>query len=153
MLMYKLNTFEEFQKIKAKLLKLNSHNEERIFTLFKSPGDEHVQFKEGNASNLVYDHTVGLGSKMVWRFRNMPDVVYFWNSIDPNNREILLRSVGLTSMGLGMDFFVWLANTHMHYKEDQKETTAIGLYFAAEEVQKKTWIAEYAEVMKDFHTY
>jgi hypothetical protein len=77
MLMYKLDSFEDFEAIKPKLLKLNNMSEEQIFNLYKSKGDEQVEFKEAIAVNLVYDQTIGLGSNMLWRFTSMPDVIYF----------------------------------------------------------------------------
>lgn len=151
--MYKLNSFEEFEVIKPKLLQLDLFTEERVFNLYKNKKDQDLQFQNGRAVNLVHSDDIGLGSKMALRLRNVGDITYFWNSIDPNNREILLRSVGLSSVGIGMDFFVWFANNYTPFKGGVPLKTPLSVYFDANETQKRDWLAEYAETMKEFPTY
>ena len=151
--MYKLNTFEQLEELKTKLLHLNELTEEQVFNLYKRKGDENVEFQHGVANNLVYSKEIGLGSKMLFRFRDMPDVCYFWNSVDFNNCEILLRSVGLSTMTIGMDFFVWLGNQEMRWHDGKIQKHPIENYFEATETQKKTWLAAYVKIMTGFGAY
>lgn len=152
MLSFKLPRIKELENMESKLKKLDAITEEDLFRIYARPEDQ-WGFKDGKANDFPYDFDMSLGLKMILRLRKAADICYFWNGVDPHNRELLLRSVGLNGKMVGMDFFIWLGNTHVKWTEGNIGQSCIEGYFSSNEDQKKSYIEEYCKVMDGFQCF
>lgn len=147
---YVMPDFDVLEIAKQQLEKLDHMTEESLYSIWKENDNSTIQFENGVAQDLKYTGNNNLAEKMIFRLRNSPDICYFWNAIDLNNRVRLLCSVGIQYWTLGIDFFVWLGNTHCKWHKGRLEKTTIATYFDASDDQKKKWIEEYVVLMRDF---
>jgi hypothetical protein len=149
MLFTKIPTWEQLNENKSKLQTLDSLTEHGVWTIWRSSDDDEVEFKDGKAL-IIYDYNIPLAEKMIFRRRMSPDMCFFWNSIDPINRRVLLRSVGLLNKLEDLDFFVWLGNYHGGMIYGHLPRTTVQTYFATDEETQKKWLLEFAASVTRF---
>ena len=99
------------KKHEASLRHINTLDETTIQRIWRKPGEEPME----NLAPIIYDFQMPMYKKMILRFRNNGrSKIYFWNEIDPCNRQLLLAYFGMifaenTSL---MNFFVWVKNNY-----------------------------------------
>jgi len=125
--------------------------ERDIWSIYKSGSEQEPDFEK-----MVHSDQCGIAQKMVWRFRGCGDVVFFWNNVPSSFRSGLLSWAGiyrdeLKHIGLkDLDFFVWLANTHIEWEDRKPRKKPIGLFFEVSDEQRRAWIEEYDLLNAEF---
>lgn len=146
MLHIKIPTWEQLNENKSKLETLDCLGEHAVWTIWRSAEDHEVKFKDGKAL-ISYEYNIPLSQKMIFRHRNSPDMCYFWNSIDPNNRRILLRAVDIQNDLENLEFFVWLGNRHCEWNCGHLLKSTVRTYFEADEELQKQWLLQFKTSM------
>lgn len=133
-----------YEQVKTKLIALSYITEQDIWAIYKV-GDE----AEPDYKTMVYDFNTPLSHKMIWRWRNAPCAAYFWNSVTVANREMLLAKFDIYRyelIGIGiysMDFFIWLVNSRVPWKNFQMTEDPIRFFFRHTRSEQRAFIAEY----------
>jgi len=96
--------FDELMQCKEKYLKLGNATEKDIRDIWIKPGEDN------DISNLVYNYTIPLYQKMIFRYRNANNkIIGVWNGIDPGNRRTLLSNFNIHSDDDRIpEFFAWI---------------------------------------------
>lgn len=145
----KIPSWDQLTNAKPKLVGLNLCGEYGVWIIWKSEDEDDLEFEDGKAV-MEYNYNITLAQKMVFRRRTSPDMCYFWNSIDPGNRRVLLSAAGLLNVLEDLDFFVWLGNRHCEWNEGALLKTTIKTYYDADEETQKKWLLEFEETMSKY---
>ena len=104
---------------------------------------------EPDYATMVYDFNTPLSHKMIWRWRDAKCAAYFWNGVTIANREMLLSRFDiyryeLISIGIySMDFYVWLVNCHVPWKDFKLTEDPIRFFFRHTRSEQRAFIEEY----------
>jgi len=111
-------TFEDVLDKKTELEKLSNITETDIQDIWIRSGEARV-------AEYVYSFEGPLYVKMVFRFRNTihedspPSPSFFFNGLDPGNRNKLLQRFDLGDYIDVMHFFVWIRSSFSRYTTEQ----------------------------------
>ena len=144
----------EINNLKSKLLNFAHITEQDIRDVWRKPNEELVN----DFSKIVYNYSVPLYQKMIFRFRNEnKSAPMLYKGCDPGNQRQLMTYFGLYSfddISNVIEFMAWIkysCYTSREYVNENvwKSTGEIDLYFMLNEDQQTNLINEYNKDIVD----